>query len=132
MKLVERAGFSVRTVDVDSSRLQTLFLRIAKRRIPTVRAQCSISVARIPMSAYSKGESMYFSRDIALGGSDFTSAISRKLGIDQESAEKLKLHPSKDKEADVLDCVKGTFNDLLDEVKLSFGYYEKPGGQRGR
>jgi Tfp pilus assembly PilM family ATPase len=76
-----------------------------------------------------KGDVICFARDIVVGGNDFTSAISKKLGVDQKTAEELKLRTPKEKEKDIADCVKGVFNDLLDEVKLSFGYYENQAGK---
>ena len=129
MKLVEAAGFSVRAVDVDSFALANAFLKNhEKMHLDKSYAILNIGGVHTNVSIL-KGDSIYFSRDIALGGNDFTLAISRKLGIDQKSAEELKLRPPKDKESGIMDCIKGTFNDLLDEVKLSFGYYENQAGK---
>ena len=127
--LVEGANFSVKLIDVDSFTLANAFLK----SVPPSDSNKSYAVLNIGGAhtnvSILKGDSIYFSRDIIMGGNDFTSAIARKLGIGQKEAEELKLAPSKEKEAEVLDCVKTVFNDLLDEIKLSFGYYENQAGK---
>ena len=129
IKLVEKAGFSIRVIDVDSFALANAFLKNNEKMDPD-RSYAMLNIGGVHTNvSILKGDSMYFSRDIALGGNDFTFAISRKLGIDQRSAEEMKLRPPKEKEKGISDCVKGTFTDLLDEVKLSFGYYENQAGK---
>ncbi|MDD5137055.1 MAG: type IV pilus assembly protein PilM [Candidatus Omnitrophica bacterium] len=127
--LIENAGFSVKLIDVDSFALANAFLRNAPSSDPNKSyAVLNIGGAHTNVSIL-KGELIYFSRDIIMGGNDFTSAISRKLGIGQKEAEAAKIAPPKDKEPEVLECVKTVFNDLLDEIKLSFGYYENQAGK---
>ena len=129
MGLVEKAGFAVRTVDVDSFAIANAFLKNReKMSLDRSYAILNIGGANTNVSIL-KGDSIYFSKDIAMGGNDFTFAISRKLGVDQGSAEEMKLLPPREKKDAIADCVKGTFNDLLDEIKLSFGYYENQAGK---
>lgn len=129
VRMVEKAGFSVKVVDVDSFALANAFLR----NLPSVAADKSFAVLNIGATytnlSILKGESIFFSRDIALGGNDFTFAISKKLGIDQKAAQEIKTKTPKGKETLISDCVKGVFGDLMDEVKLSFGYYENQAGK---
>ena len=129
IKLVEEAGFAVRVIDVDSFALANAFLRNHPPTDPN-KSYAVLNIGGVHTNvSILKGASIYFARDIVVGGNDFTSAISKRLGLDQIAAEELKLHPQKEKEEDVTDCVKGIFNDLLDEVKLSFGYYENQAGK---
>ena len=129
IKTVERAGFSIKVIDVDSFALTNAFLR----NNPSIDPNKSYAILNIggvhTNVSILKGDSIYFARDIAVGGNDFTFALSRRLGIDPKSAEELKIRPPKEKEKDVAECIKGAFNDLLDEVKLSFGYYENQAGK---
>lgn len=129
IKVVEEAGFSVRVVDVDSFALANAFL--ASRRV--IEPEKSYAILNVGGTytnlSILKGSSIYFARDIAVGGGDFTSAISRKFGIDQKAAEDLKLQPTQDKVGDIAECIRASLNDLLDEIKLSFGYYENQAGK---
>ena len=129
IRTVERAGFSIKVIDVDSFALANAFLR--NNPSPDPDKSCAIlNIGGVHTNVnILKGDSIYFARDIAVGGNDFTFAISRRLGIDLKSAEELKLRPPKEKEVDVAECVKAAFNDLLDEIKLSFGYYENQAGK---
>lgn len=129
VRIVEKAGFAVKVVDVDSFAIANAFLR----NHPAGVSDKSFAVLNIGATytnlSILKGESIFFSRDIALGGNDFTFSISKKLGIDQKAAQEIKVNTPKDKEASVSDCIKGVFSDLMDEVKLSFGYYENLAGK---
>ena len=129
IRLVSAAGFSVRVIDVDSFALANAFLRTHSPMDPN-KSYAVLNIGGVHTNvSILKGESIYFARDIVVGGNDFTAAISKRLGLDQKAAEELKLHPQKEKEKDVTDCVKGILNDLLDEIKLSFGYYENQAGK---
>ncbi|MFA5142828.1 MAG: type IV pilus assembly protein PilM [Candidatus Omnitrophota bacterium] len=127
--LIEGAGFSVKLIDVDSFALANAF----RRNVPSPDPGKSCAILNIGGAhtnvSILKGELIYFARDIIMGGNDFTAAIAKKLGIGQREAEEFKIQPPKEKEPDVLECVRAVFNDLLDEIKLSFGYYENQAGK---
>lgn len=129
IKTVEKAGFSVRVVDVDSFAVTNAFLRNHKTIDPN-KSYAVLNMGGVHTNlSILKGDIIHFVRDVAIGGNDFTFAISRRLGVDQKSAEELKLRPVKEKEQEIAECVKNSFNDLLDEIKLSFGYYENQAGK---
>ena len=69
------------------------------------------------------GGTSYFTREIYLAGDDFTHAIAKRLGIDDESAEMRKREPG-DHPEEVMEAVMPTFDDLANEVLLSFDYFE--------
>ena len=75
-----------------------------------------------------RGSALAVVRDIAIGGNDFTGAISKKMGLSPQAAEELKV-TFKDTAQDVTDCLRPVFTNLLDEVKLSFGYHENQSGR---
>ena len=70
-----------------------------------------------------RGNISYFMRDIQLGGEDLTYLIKEKLDINNEEAEKLKYEPG-DKEGEVFKTIEPVLGNLLNEIYLSFDYYE--------
>ncbi len=70
-----------------------------------------------------KGSSSCFTREVYMGGEDFTSAIARKLCIEQYEAEILKRDPKESYE-EVREAVLPCLDDLGSEINLSFEYFE--------
>ena len=70
-----------------------------------------------------RGTSSYFTREIYLGGDDFTGGISKKLNIDVHEAESLKRDPGEQLE-ETKESVYPYIDDLGNEIRLSFDYYE--------
>lgn len=70
-----------------------------------------------------KGGMSYFTREIYLGGDDFTSAISKRLGCESHQAANLKRDPGEHMEA-VRDAVLPSIDDIGNEIHLSFDYFE--------
>jgi len=68
-----------------------------------------ISVGNIPR----------FTRDIFVGGRDFTNNISHIKQVGMEEAEKIKCDPG-DKAAEILHACDSTILDLVSEIRLSF------------
>lgn len=127
--LMEKAGFSVRIVDIDSLAITNSFLACNK----SADREKSYAVLNVGGTLTNlsivKAGSVYFARDIAIGGNSFTSAIANKFSISQKDAEGMKVNPPEGKGLDMADCVKGAIGDLLDEIKLSFSYYENQLGK---
>jgi len=69
------------------------------------------------------GGTSYFTREIYLAGDDFTHAIAKRLGLDVESAEHRKREPG-DHPEEVMEAVMPSFDDLANEILLSFDYFE--------
>ena len=70
-----------------------------------------------------KNNTSYFSREVYIAGNDFSEAVSRGLGIDNDEAEQLKTNPQ-DQEDSVEENILPTLDDLGNEIHLSFDYYE--------
>jgi len=70
-----------------------------------------------------RGGASYFTREIYLGGEDFTSAISKRMGCEVHQAELLKRDPGENEEA-LRDAVLPSIDDLGNEIHLSFDYFE--------
>jgi type IV pilus assembly protein PilM len=127
MSAAEECGFSVNIIDVDSFALANSFLA----NFNNYNTEKSAAVLNIGASTTNvsivKDGTRCFSRDAAIGGVDFTAAISNSMNIDPKAAEGIKLAPGP-KLQDVIAATKNTLNSLLDELRLSFSYYENQSG----
>jgi type IV pilus assembly protein PilM len=70
-----------------------------------------------------RGMSSHFTREIYLGGDDFTTAISKRLGVEPHQAELLKRDPGENVEQ-LRKAVMPAIDDLANEINLSFEYFE--------
>jgi len=68
------------------------------------------------------GDIPRFTRDIFIGGLNFTKSISNALGISFEEAEKLKCNPEK-KLPEILEASETDVMNLVSELRLSFDYF---------
>ena len=127
IKMVEDAGLSVRLVDVDVFALANAFMKCIPAPAEKTVALVNIGASFTNLSIL-KAQSIYFARDLAIGGRDFNAAISKILTLDEKAAEELKVSPGGRAE-EVIGLVKPVLNSLLDEIKLSFSYYENQSGK---
>ncbi len=65
-----------------------------------------------------------FTRDIFMGGIDFTKRIGNICGVDVNSAEELKVNPQEDQKGKLLQACESILNNLIAETRLSFDYFE--------
>jgi type IV pilus assembly protein PilM len=70
-----------------------------------------------------RGNTSYFTREIYLGGDDFTTAIAKRLGVESHQAELLKRDPGESYEQ-LRAAVMPAIDDLGNEIHLSFDYFE--------
>ena len=130
IKLVESASFSVRVVDLDSIAIVNSFLKNFTSAAEGPEKTCAIlniGAAVTNLCIFRSGQ-ICLVRDVAMGGNDFTSVISRTLGLDPAAAEEIKCLP-KDKLPEIVACTKATISAMLDELRLSFSYYENQCGR---
>lgn len=125
---VEGGDLNVSIVDTDTFAVANSFLKnFAQNEEDKTAALLNIG-AGITNVSIVRGGILCFSRDVAIGGTDFTAAISRGLNIDSAAAEKVKIAPQ-EKLKDVISCTKSMTHNLLDEMRLSFSYYENQSGR---
>ena len=128
IRLVEEAGFSVGAVDVDAFAVSNAFLK----NFPNVDAGKTAAILNIGSTITSLSvltrDAISFARDIAMGHNDFSLAVSKELVVPVEKAEELLTAPGERAE-DVLNAARPVINNLLDDVKLSFGYHENQSGK---
>ncbi len=128
VSIAEESGFSVSVVDVDTFAVANAFLKSPSRTAVGKTAALLNIGSSVTNVGIVKDGVLCFSRDIAIGGNDFSQAISRALSIDIKSAEDVKLAP-KDKLQDIIVCTKSVTNNLLDDTRLSLNYYENQSGR---
>ncbi|MDP8264382.1 MAG: pilus assembly protein PilM [Candidatus Aceula lacicola] len=63
-----------------------------------------------------------FTRDISVGGKDFTQKIMNVFGLDVNQAEAMKQAPG-DKTDEILSACQATLSSLVSEIRLSFDYF---------
>ena len=128
IKQVEQAGFSVAIVDVAGFALANSFLRNFQSLDPNKTfALLNIGATITNLSILHAGV-IAFARDVAIGSGNLSTSIAKNLNIPIESAEKLKISPG-EKAQGIVNSVKPVMNTLLDDLKLSFGYYENQSGR---
>jgi len=127
LTLLEGAGLVPAVVDVDSFALGNAFEFASAQgglaeREDGVSALIDIGANKTNINIL-KGSVSYFTREIYLGGDDFTSGIGKKLNLETHEAEALKRDPGEHLE-EVKEAVYPYIDDLGNEIRLSFDYYE--------
>lgn len=126
--IAEGAGLSVNAVCIDSFALTNCFVK----NFPSFEKDRAIALVNIGSTftnlSILKDNTIYFTRDVSIGGGDITALISKALNIDMASAEETKLLP-KEKAVDMMSLAKPVLNNLSDEIRLSFSYYENQYGR---
>ncbi len=125
--LIQSIGLQPHLIDVDAFALGNAFE--ARSRLAPGAEQAGRVTALIDVGANKtninvlRGEALCFTREIYLGGDDFTAAVSKRLGCDQQQAEQLKRQPGEHADA-LRDAVLPSIDDLGNEIHLSFDYFE--------
>lgn len=70
-----------------------------------------------------RGKESFFTREIYMGGNDFTSYIAKKNGIEIFESEQLKRNPG-ERIDEVMDAIVPGIEEIGSEINLSFDYYE--------
>ncbi|MDI6732395.1 MAG: pilus assembly protein PilM, partial [Planctomycetota bacterium] len=125
--IVERSGLLPMAIDVDCFALGNSF-ELKQMVNPStdinnkVTALIDIGALKTNVSIM-MGLQVYFTREIYVGGNDFTEIISKKMGAPQNEAEKVKCNPEL-KSDEIKDYVSSLVDDLTHEIRLSFDYFE--------
>jgi type IV pilus assembly protein PilM len=126
LKLLKDAGFDIAIADIDSLALVNAFnfnysaeealagKTIALLNIGSVTSNLNILEAGMPS----------LSRDINIGGNNFTQKIAEVLAMSFKEAEGLKISSDRSKADKMLSIVEPVLAKLAQEVRTSFDYYE--------
>jgi len=126
--LLKECGLQPAVIDVDAFalgnafELRTLNTHREKEYEDKVVALVDIGGNKTNINIM-KGKISCFTREVYLAGNDFSEAIARRLGVDENEADALKVDP-RDRVGEVEECILPTLEDLSNEIQLSFDYFE--------
>lgn len=126
VKMLEGLGLVPHAVDVDLFALGNAFeLRTRTNfpdRPPEVSAVVDIGANKTSVNIL-RGSFSFFTREIPVGGIEFTEDISRKLGLDKTQAEQIKRAPGT-RSGELMEALTISIENLTNEIHLSFDYFE--------
>jgi type IV pilus assembly protein PilM len=126
LSILNEAGLSVGILDVVSCANFNAFLMGRKRKKEEITALIDIGAKETDIDIIDE-DALYFTRSIQLGGSDITKVLSDALSMDLNSAENIKINPGKTSEVSAI--INPVLNNIIDEIRLSFSYYENQSGK---
>lgn len=128
VRMAEDGGFSVKTVDVDSFAVTNSFLKnFAAANVEKSSAVLNIGASLTNLTVM-KENMICLVRDVGIGMNDFNAAVAKSLNLPVEAVED-PAGLSKEKMPDAANAAKSVFNNLFDEIRLSFSYYENQNGR---
>jgi len=124
IKVVDKLGFGVNVVDIDSFAEFNAFLA-AKNNLPKDKGTAFFDFGHTHTNMLiSIGEAPCFMRQIQIGGADITNTIAEDLGISAKEAEELKTKSDEETKNKVSRSTFSVLDELIREMQLSFGYFE--------
>lgn len=127
IETLKALGLSVSIIDIDSFACFNAFCN----SIDSLDESKSTALLNIGYThtnvIISRGNKPYFTRDVRIGGSDIAKAISKELQV-EEDQDQLIYNPG-ERASQVLTIATSVLGTLIDELKLSFGYYENQYGK---
>ena len=124
--LLKSADISASIIDIDSFALGNAFSMCFGKEEEggqrKTRALIDIGASKTDINIMG-GLDSQFTREIYVGGNDFTENISRKLMVEPAEVEQLKKAPG-EKENEMREAVGPALDDLQNEIQLSFDFFE--------
>lgn len=126
LSLIQSAGVTPEIVDIDAFALSNAWVLTNPPESPDGKPR---SVAFVDVGAQKTslnitiGDTSLFTREIYYAGNDFTQAIARRMSIEAPEAEEVKRNPGEHEDA-VRETVLSTIDDLGNEIRLSFDYFQ--------
>jgi len=124
---LKELGFSVSIIDIDSfACLNAFSYSFGNLNESVSTALLNIGYTQTNLIIL-RGAQPFFTRDIQVGARDMSAMISKKMQISTEESDRLLLEPGQ-RGAEAYEISKSVLNTLIDELRLSFGYYENQHG----
>ncbi|MFC1704126.1 type IV pilus assembly protein PilM [Candidatus Omnitrophota bacterium] len=124
--LIQDAGLEPQIITIDAIALKNPF----KMNYPD-KKEVTVGLlnlgAKITNINIVRDDASYFMRDIQIGGDNITNLIKEQLEVSFEKAESLKRAPG-EKETEIFKIIEPVLGNLLNEIYLSFDYYESEFG----
>jgi type IV pilus assembly protein PilM len=122
VKLVEDAGLTPQLIDIDAFALINTFQVNVSLGAEETAVLLNIGAGKTCVDIL-KGNNLYFTRDIMIAGNEITNNLAEKSGLEFSKAEELKCNPG-ERSKEVLEKVQPVLEILVNELHLSFDYYE--------
>ncbi len=120
--MLRAAGVNPVIIDVDGFAIGNAHVMANASGEAGVRAMVDIGASKTNINVMD-GEKSLFTREVYVGGADFSEVIARRLSINPFEVEKLKADPA-EKEAEIHEAVQTVSDDLANEVRLSLEFFE--------
>lgn len=125
INILKSAGFIANVIDIDGFACFNAFCNAVEGKTENI-ALLNIGYTYTNM-VISRGETPYFSRDIQIGGKDIIPPICNLFGVPDDKPEELLSKVMENKES-AGEAISSVLNNLIEECKLSFGYFENQFG----
>ncbi|MBM3246178.1 MAG: type IV pilus assembly protein PilM [Candidatus Omnitrophica bacterium] len=123
IKLVRDAGLEPQLINLDAFALMDAFLgALPAPNSPVALLDIGYHLSKLVVM---EDDVPYFSRDIETGERDVFQTIADKMSIDLGRAQDFAYSPPEDKIKEIAEAIKPAFNNLLNELSLSFEYCER-------
>ena len=123
VSLLRSCGVNPVVIDVDGFALGNAHLLASGGNVGEgVKGFVDIGASKTNINVM-EGEKSLFTREVYVGGSDFSAEVSRRLSINPFEVEELKTHPG-EKEQELREAVQGVTDDLANEIRLSLDFFE--------
>jgi len=128
VNMLKNLGYAVKLVDIDSFACLNAFSNVYGD-IDESKTTALLNIGHTHTNLIIlHGSAPRFTRDIQIGTKDMAKYISAKVGVNAEEADRL-IGDSGNKGQETLEASKPALNSLVDELRLSFGYYENQYGK---
>jgi len=126
LPIIEGSKLHPTIIDVDALALGNAYFLSKLYKPDEARGECigiiDIGASKTNVSIVG-GSTCYFAREFYKGGDDISSAISRKLSIDDKEAEMLKRKPG-DQLPKISDAVLPAIDDICHDIYISVDFFE--------
>lgn len=115
------AGLSLNVMDVDSFAVQNAF-ELNTELSDEVRALVNIGAGVMNINVI-KAETSLFTRDVQMGGNQYTEEIQKQLGVSAQEAETMKMLAVEQQGGPLADVIGRVNDSLAQEIKRSVDFY---------
>lgn len=115
------AGLSLNVMDVDSFALQNAFELNADLN-DEVRALVNVGAGVMNINVV-KAETSLFTRDVQMGGNQYTEEIQKQLGVSAQEAETMKMLAVEQQDGPLADVIGRVNDSLAQEIRRSVDFY---------
>lgn len=126
LKVIEGAGLKAHIVDLDSVALMNAFTyQFGVEQLPVNKAVALLNIgATMTNLNILEAGIPHLSRDMHIGGNNFTQKMADALGVDFKIAEEAKVRADKETIGKTTSVIESLASHLASEVRISFDYYE--------